>query len=371
MKNVFIKLINFFSSYALAATLLIALMIITVLGTLEQVQYGLYEVQKKYFESFFFFYEITPQIKIILPGIYLLLILFSVNLLLGGIFRLPLNKKNAGVFITHLGILFILVSGFITFQFGQYGNMALLEGESSNTFSSYNEWELSVLDVQTNLEYIIYEEDMKDIPQKGLYQFFHLDLPFEIHVLNYYRNAELSTQAKISILEELPLEMENEKNIAGCSIVIMDKFGKKILEDVLLGYSKDSISWNEGDKSYRMELHKKTWYLPFIIQLKKFTHEKHPNTQIAKTFSSDVIKIENGIERNIRISMNQPLRHLGYTFYQASYNDQLPQGVLQSILAVSKNPADQYPKYGCFIVCLGLLVRFSQLLVVYLKRRGK
>ena len=45
--------IKILSSLALSCTLLVLLGLLTWLGTLEQVEYGLFEVQKKYFESLF------------------------------------------------------------------------------------------------------------------------------------------------------------------------------------------------------------------------------------------------------------------------------------------------------------------------------
>ena len=61
--------------------------------------------------------------------------------------------------------------------------------------------------------------------------------------------------------------------------------------------------------------------LPFDIELVEFEKILHPNTNEPKSFSSNVNLIEDGIPRNILIKMNEPLRHGGYTFYQAKYVD--------------------------------------------------
>jgi hypothetical protein len=45
------KLFRAFGSFGFAVVLLVFLLILTWLGTLEQVEVGLYEVQKKYFDS--------------------------------------------------------------------------------------------------------------------------------------------------------------------------------------------------------------------------------------------------------------------------------------------------------------------------------
>ena len=45
----------------------------------------------------------------------------------------------------------------------------------------------------------------------------------------------------------------------------------------------------------------------------------HPGTNVAKSFSSEVNLIESEIPRRVMIQMNEPLRHLDYTFFQASW----------------------------------------------------
>ena len=47
-------------SYGTACVLLVFLFLLTLFGTLEQVEHGLYEVQKKYFESWFLMHQLGP-----------------------------------------------------------------------------------------------------------------------------------------------------------------------------------------------------------------------------------------------------------------------------------------------------------------------
>ena len=51
--SLFAKLFLLLRSFGLATTTLSLLLLITFLGTLEQVEHGLYESQVKYFESMF------------------------------------------------------------------------------------------------------------------------------------------------------------------------------------------------------------------------------------------------------------------------------------------------------------------------------
>ncbi|WP_156345132.1 hypothetical protein [Verrucomicrobium spinosum] len=47
-----VKLYHFFASFGLATVVLVFLLLITFLGTLEQVEHGLYDSVRKYFDSF-------------------------------------------------------------------------------------------------------------------------------------------------------------------------------------------------------------------------------------------------------------------------------------------------------------------------------
>ena len=72
---------------------------------------------------------------------------------------------------------------------------------------------------------------------------------------------------------------------------------------------------------------------------------------------SKVTKIENGVEQGVRISMNEPLRHKGYTLYQSSWGppDARPGDKLFSVLSVVRNPADQLPMWATVVICFGIL----------------
>src|SRR5690606_7362129 len=102
-------------------------------------------------------------------------------------------------------------------------------------------------------------------------------------------------------------------------------------------------------RTYEFSLRKRTWDLPFSIHLVAFRHEYHPGTQIAKTYESDIIKTENGQGQDILIRMNEPFRHQGYTFFQASFTDD-PQRGVTSTFAVVHNPADHWPLYGLILI---------------------
>ena len=84
MRSAATRIVRVITSLGLSCTLLVLLGLLTWLGTLEQVHSGLFEVQKKYFESFFLVHRAGP-LSIPLPGANLVLCVLFVNLIAGGI----------------------------------------------------------------------------------------------------------------------------------------------------------------------------------------------------------------------------------------------------------------------------------------------
>ena len=79
----------------------------------------------------------------------------------------------------------------------------------------------------------------------------------------------------------------------------------------------------------------------------------HPGTNIPKSYSSQVNLIQNNISRKVLIQMNEPLRHLGYTFYQASFIED--ESGETTVLAAVKNHGRLFPYISTIIMCIGLL----------------
>jgi len=81
---------------------------------------------------------------------------------------------------------------------------------------------------------------------------------------------------------------------------------------------------------------------------------------------------DGGTEK-IRISMNEPLREQGFTFFQASWGpaDAKPGDPLYSSFAVVRNPADQWPLYACIVVTVGLVLHFGQKLARYIRAESR
>ena len=61
-------IVESFSSFKLAVGLFLALLVVVLVGTLEQQHMSLFDVQAKYFESLFFTYRIFGSVTVPFPG---------------------------------------------------------------------------------------------------------------------------------------------------------------------------------------------------------------------------------------------------------------------------------------------------------------
>ncbi|MDF1575200.1 MAG: cytochrome c biogenesis protein CcsA [Bacteroidales bacterium] len=115
------------------------------------------------------------------------------------------------------------------------------------------------------------------------------------------------------------------------------------------------VSGSMGDLNYTVTYGSREIKVPFSLFLKNFEVERYPGSNSPSSFASDVVLLdqEMGIQEERRIFMNNVLKHRGYRFYQASYdNDE--QG---TILSVNRDRA------GTLITYLGYLVLIAGMVV--------
>lgn len=103
-----------------------------------------------------------------------------------------------------------------------------------------------------------------------------------------------------------------------------------------------------GGQKVIMEVTKESINLPFELALTNFKMDTDPGTNNPASYESFVKLFDNGQTSNHHIFMNNPLKHAGFTFYQASYS-QDSGGNYSSTLAVN---VDQ----GRFLKYLGSLM---------------
>jgi len=353
------KIIKLLSSPKLFVYSLVWLMILVVVGTVSQRDIGLYASQLKFFSSYFFSFGLIP-----FPGGRIVLALMLVNLV-SMMFKQNLWKmKKIGVIIVHLGGVMLLVGAGMTAIFSSEGSMVIEEGSKSNTVDDYNITELAIIDI-SDVNYDQYFVFGQALFKNGN-NLMHEKLDFDITILDYMDNATLEPLTSPSgiqfrgmlknfILKKIKRDKDDMKNRPGIIYQVSGSFTESDgIYGLIFGQSVPATINIDG-RQYVMNLQKKKTYLPFAIELKDFKKVMHPGTEVAKSYSSNINLIENNIPRPVLIEMNKPLRHEGYTFYQASFIES-PSGEETTVLAAVKNYGRLFPYISSIIMSIGLLL---------------
>ncbi|MEM8714030.1 MAG: hypothetical protein AAGG01_24060, partial [Planctomycetota bacterium] len=184
------KLFAALGSFWLAIALLVNLFLLTWLGTLEQVEKGIHAVQAQYFESWIVWAQAGP-LKLLLPGGYVTMGLFVLNLLVGGLVRIRKTKATVGVIIAHVGIALMMGGGLVEHMYSKYGRVVLYEGDTADQYQEYAGWEVAVWDADAESaveEFLIPSSDFDGLGGSAARTFERAELPFDIILKRYMVN---------------------------------------------------------------------------------------------------------------------------------------------------------------------------------------
>ncbi|MFO0910220.1 MAG: cytochrome c biogenesis protein ResB [Isosphaeraceae bacterium] len=171
---------------------------------------------------------------------------------------------------------------------------------------------------------------------------------------------------------ELPKsQMGNGIAASQVEMTLNDEHGHTITQEFFIRRSNslDPV-WKTvmfEDQAYQVSFDVEREPLGFDLKLVDFDRTFDPGTEQASRFQSDVKLTDRAAgltDKPFRISMNEPLTHRGFTFYQSSYiREQDPRtgretGRVQSVLQVGKNPGRTTIYLGCSLVVLGTFLQF-------------
>lgn len=335
------------------------LMFLVVMGTISQKQLGLYGATEKYFNSVILWLGPVPT-----PGGLTTIGVIFIALCIKFIFYSPWNKKKAGTIITHLGILLLLLGGIVTSAVSKTGFMLIPEGRNTGEVSDYYNKILQFKgkdSVIKSLDFSVLKKN-EAIEVEGL----------KIKILNKCDNCgarapteiykDLQGLAKNMELHAIPNEKQRETNFAGLILEITDQNSPKKSGTYMV---MEDIPKNPIFGSVEIVLGRQTTPLPFSLTLKDFRKINYAGTNKAKEFESDLTIHDGDLSWPVTISMNQPLRYKGYTFYQSSF-EQRPD-IDVTILSVVQNKGRAFPYIATLIIFLGLLTH----LIIHIKERRR
>ena len=370
-----------FTSLKLTIFCLACAMVLVFLGTIDQVNIGVYEAENRYFKSFFLFFTL-PRTDLRVPwfpGGYIVGSLLLVNLVAAHVARFKWSWKKIGIVLLHSGLILLLAGQLFADIFVDLeSQLRLDQGETKNYSESFYFDELALIDTSA-----ADSDQVISIPGSRLAKGNKIDLPVDglrMVINDYYPNCALISPSQLPHpgYPHLPIGPmavavqldktynQNERNLPAADFSIFQKDQLIGTWRLAAGFPRP-INFQAGNKNYQAVLRPKRFYKPFAIKLVQFRHDRYAGTEIAKSFSSRIRLLDPSRheDRESLIFMNNPLRYRGFTFYQAGFdnNDQT------TVLQVAQNPSWLVPYISCALIVAGLLVQFGMHLVSFVKRR--
>jgi hypothetical protein len=362
-------LIDFFGSLKLTVVCLTLGLILVFIGTLAQVDLGLYKAQNEFFRSFLIYW--TPKgsgLKIpVFPGGYLVGGVLLINLVTAHFTRFKWTRKKIGIWMVHVGLILLLVGQLLTDILSRESTMHLRNGESSNYSVTERDAELAVIDV-TDAEMA----KVVAIPQAQLHRdrtIRHAEMPFGIHVKQFYANSSLENPGSAAgappatrgvgsrvAARELPRVTEMERRDVPSAVVEIETAQGPLGSWLVSEFIEEPQTFAYDNRTYQILLRPRRYYEDFSIKLLNFQHDVYSGTDIPKNFSSrvQVERPQTGEKREVLIYMNSPLRYEGQTYYQSGFDPDDGGTILQ----VVHNPGWLTPYFSCVLVGAGLIVQF-------------
>lgn len=357
---------------AITLTGLFVLLLLVFFGTLYQADHGLYEAQRVFFGYIIWVKGIIP-----FPGTSTVLWILSLQLLLFMLFQLPLVWKKFGLWIVHAGLLLLLVGGFITQTMAVESQMTLAEGQTGQTTTSYDQWEVVAFTSRgdTNFVTAFADDDLR--PGAVLRLDGH---KASLVVKTYYKNAAAFTSnatggvmpylnaSRIASMEPRKPAKESPENAPGV-IATLRAEDAEDREILLYGLERVPLAVTLNGERVFLQIRRRNYPLDFSITLRDFIRVLHPGTETPKSFESDITLHSDNTSRDLKIWMNNPLRYNGYTFFQASFS--IDQSGELSTFAVVTNPGRLIPYISSLMVFGGMLIHFVLHFLGYVKRTAR
>jgi hypothetical protein len=362
-------------------------------GTLAQVDEGIWTVVGKYFRSayvlvplqLFFPRDWHVPGAFPYPGGWLLGGVMLVNMTLAYFVRYNhFTWKRTGVYILHSGLVVMMLSELFTGLYAVEGSMAIDEGGSSNTVVENRHAELAVIspsaDDPAHSQEVVVPASLLRKPGTVVR---NDALPFDVEVVEYMTNSKLKDLGPgeepmttagagpffvaVRQPEVTGTDKKQTADAPSAYFQLKTKDGQVIgtyLMSVLLHPQAVKV----GDTTYHVALRFRQTYRPYSVHLIKFSFDRYEGTQMARNFSSlvHVEDPERPHQPDVLIRMNEPLRYQGETFYQQSFDAETER---TTYLQVVRNPAWTLPYIACGLVALGMAIHFSMHLLTFVGRR--
>lgn len=373
------------ASLKLSIALLVLALLLVYFGTWAQVDAGIYEVQKRYFHSWFTwanFGTVLPRTSdgqlavsggFPMPGGYAIGLLMLLNLLASWYERLVWKWNKIGLHLVHLGLVVLLLGEAWTSVAQIDSRMMIKQGDTVAYTEDSRRIELALMDRSTPDRDQVWSI-RQDLLRTGSV-ISEASMPVVLQVEEFAPNSELlapsqtdgASAAKATAGAGVGITMRTQRsegtssgssNAPSMYVTVLEK-GQSRGTYLLSFYqpldAAQEVKLSDG-KSLYVQLRPKRYALPYEIKLVEFRNDRYTGTSITKNYSSRIRLTDRAqnVDREEVIWMNHPLRYGGQTFYQSGYL-----GDDTTILQVVRNPAMLMPYVACIIGTIGMLLQFG------------
>jgi ABC-type transport system involved in cytochrome c biogenesis permease subunit len=320
----------------------------------------------------------------------------SKSLIAGGILLVGLNLLfgvRGGNVLIHLSIGLLMLGQFIFGDRQIEERITLADGEKSSMALRLDEFELAFIDESSpdKNRVIAVDEDAIKRSFSRKTRITDSQLPFQIAVLDFYDNADLTSLKKESEsrtnlatrglgleFRAVPVEKtggaKEGTNMPAAYIELFDKDGKESLGKHLValqvndfaqltrGRQENILDQIKGDQTlYSIAMRFRRHYKDYEVFLKDVERINYVGTATPRDYSSYVeIKTLDGSESlDARVWMNNPVRFRGETFYQSDFVSAEMAGKDTTGLQVVRNAGWLMPYIACAFAALGMLGHFG------------
>lgn len=339
-------------------------------------------------------------------------------------------RNRGGIVLLHFGIAMMMVNELFVGMFAVEERITIPENESTRYAYNTQEVELAVIHHGPDKDTVVSIPYRKLIPGKTIE---HPALPFRLRVEAYFPNSQLQKKDRPGDIDQIEItsrglfstrktvkkllpvcgrgvqtRARNIQRVAGAAaqqMVDMASAYVSILdakiENAEIAESKDpdvvnnvlllsqhytersTKGYDDGGNAERIRVNGKVYEIslrfrrvrkPYEVFLVDVKEESHHGSTTHKKFGSDfIITDDQGDVYNASISMNNPFRFRGETFYQSGYSQlQTRNGPVEvSTFQVVTNRSWMIPYIGCMYVVIGMLAQFIGGLLKFSERIQK
>jgi len=182
----------------------------------------------------------------------------------------------------------------------------------------------------------------------------------------YVEKSEALVREQYKLADDVTLTQEVHPLILDGSYGI---YGQSALDPVVVSSATNAkglvtTNW--------FRLQKKHYELPLLVQLNDFIRTEHANSSMDKEYIARItvrgLGENEGFEQDASVEMNKPYRHRGWTFYQSSFNQAIPD---YTQLTARFTTGRTLPYISTIVVFLGLAIHFLLVLSDNSKRLAR